>query len=189
MKDIFLIKNPNNYLVIVNKNNRLPKEYIPSDLELINHKYSDSKQYMRTKAKLAFESMAKDIEKINLKIIAVSTFRTYEYQEKLFNNYVKEKGLKYANRCSAKAGYSEHQTGLAVDIANKNLDYDNFDKTDEFNWVKDNAHKYGFIMRYPENKEDITGYKYEPWHYRYVGDIATYIYNNNLTFEEYKIVK
>lgn len=189
MKDIFLIKNSNNYLVLVNKNNRLPKEYIPSDLELINPNYSDSKQYLRIKAKQAFESMAKDIEKINLKIIAVSTYRSYEYQEKLFNNYVKEKGLKYANRCSAKAGYSEHQTGLAVDIANKNLDYDNFDKTNEFNWVKDNAHKYGFIMRYPENKEDITGYKYEPWHYRYVGDIATYIYNNNLTFEEYKKVK
>ena len=72
---------------------------------------------------------------------------------------------------------------------NASVLYDNFDKTNEFNWVKDNAHKYGFIMRYPENKEDITGYKYEPWHYRYVGDIATYIYNNNLTFEEYKKVK
>lgn len=189
MKDVFLTKNPNDYLVLVNKNNKLPKDYIPKDLEQINTKYSNSKQYMRSKAKQAFESMAKDIEKYNLKIIAVSTYRSYEYQDKLFNNYVKEKGIKYANRCSAEAGFSEHQTGLAVDIANITLDYDNFDKTDEFNWVKENAHKYGFIMRYQKNKEDITGYKYEPWHYRYVGDIAEYIYNTDLTFEEYKIIK
>ena len=189
MKDNFLINDPNDYLVLVNKNNKLSKDYIPKDLEQIDSKYSDSKQCMRIKSKLAFESMAKDIEKYNLKIIAVSTYRSYEYQDNLFNNYVKEKGFNYASRCSAKAGFSEHQTGLAVDIANKNLDYDNFDKTDEFNWVKANAHKYGFIMRYPKNKEDITGYKYEPWHYRYVGDIAEYIYNTDLTFEEYKKVK
>lgn len=186
MKDNFLINDPNDYLVLVNKNNKLPNDYIPKDLEQINTKYCNSKQYMRSKAKQAFESMAKDIEKHNMKIFAVSTYRSYEYQDKLFNNYVKEKGIKYANRCSAKAGHSEHQTGLAVDIANITLDYDNFDKTDEFNWVKENAHKYGFIMRYPKNKEDITGYKYEPWHFRYVGDIAKYIYNTDLTFEEYK---
>ena len=103
------------------------------------------------------------------------------------NNYVKEKGVHYADMASARAGHSEHQTGLAVDIADLSLDYDNFESTKEFNWIKKNAHKYGFILRYPKAKFHITGFKYEPWHYRYVGvNIATYIYQNNLTLEEYK---
>lgn len=186
MKNIFLVNNPDDYLVLVNKYNKLPSTYIPNDLELINSKYSDSKQYLRKKARIAFENMAKEAKKLGLNIIAVSTYRSYDYQDKLFNNYVKELGLDYANMCSAQAGHSEHQLGLAVDIADKSLDYDNFDKTKEFNWVKDNAYKYGFILRYPIDKVDITLYKYEPWHYRYIDsiDLAKYLYDNNLTLEE-----
>ena len=186
MKDIFLVNNQDDYQVLVNKYNKLPSTYIPNDLELINSKFSDSKQYLRKKARIAFESMAKEAKKIGLNIIAVSTYRSYDYQDKLFNKYVVEFGLDYANMCSAQAGYSEHQLGLAVDIADKSLDYDNFDKTKEFNWVKDNAYKYGFILRYPIDKVDITLYKYEPWHYRYIDsiDLAKYLYDNNLTLEE-----
>lgn len=186
MKDYFLIQKPYTYDVLVNKKNKLPDNYVPADLNLISKEYSDSKQHLRNIAQINFEKMAKDIEKEGLKIIAVSTYRDSEYQDKLFNNYVQEKGLEYASMCSAKKGFSEHQTGLAVDIASSNLDYDNFDKTEEFKWVKNHAHKYGFILRYPKDKVNITGYKYEPWHYRYVGDIAPYIYLNNLTLEEYK---
>lgn len=186
MKDYFLIQKPYKYDVLVNKKNKLPDNYVPADLNLISKEYSDSKQHLRNIAQINFEKMAKDIEKEGLKIIAVSTYRDSEYQDKLFNNYVQEKGLEYASMCSAKKGFSEHQTGLAVDIASSNLDYDNFDKTEEFKWVKNHAHKYGFILRYPKDKVNITGYKYEPWHYRYVGDIAPYIYLNNLTLEEYK---
>lgn len=186
MKDYFLIQKPYKYDVLVNKKNKLPDNYVPADLNLISKEYSDSKQHLRNIAQINFEKMAKDIEKEGLKIIAVSTYRDSEYQDKLFNNYVQEKGLEYASMCSAKKGFSEHQTGLAVDIASSNLDYDNFDKTEEFKWVKNHAHKYGFILRYPKDKINITGYKYEPWHYRYVGDIAPYIYLNNLTLEEYK---
>ena len=186
MKDYFLIQKPYKYDVLVNKKNKLPDNYVPADLNLISKEYSDSKQHLRNIAQINFEKMAKDIEKEGLKIIAVSTYRDSEYQDKLFNNYVQEKGLEYASMCSAKKGFSEHQTGLAVDIANSNLDYDNFDKSEEFKWVKNHAHKYGFILRYPKDKVNITGYKYEPWHYRYVGDIAPYIYLNNLTLEEYK---
>lgn len=186
MKDYFLIQKPYTYDVLVNKKNKLPDNYVPADLNLISKEYSDSKQHLRNIAQINFEKMAKDIEKEGLKIIAVSTYRDSEYQDKLFNNYVQEKGLEYASMCSAKKGFSEHQTGLAVDIASSNLDYDNFDKTEEFKWVKNHAHKYGFILRYPKDKINITGYKYEPWHYRYVGDIAPYIYLNNLTLEEYK---
>lgn len=186
MKDYFLIQKPYKYDVLVNKKNKLPDNYVPADLNLISKEYSDSKQHLRNIAQINFEKMAKDIEKEGLKIIAVSTYRDSEYQDKLFNNYVQEKGLEYASMCSAKKGFSEHQTGLAVDIASSNLDYDNFDKTEEFKWVKNHAHKYGFILRYPKDKVNITGYKYEPWHYRYVGDIAPYIYLNNLTLEEFK---
>lgn len=186
MKDYFLIQKPYKYDVLVNKKNKLPDNYVPADLNLISKEYSDSKQHLRNIAQINFEKMAKDIEKEGLKIIAVSTYRDSEYQDKLFNNYVQEKGLEYASMCSAKKGFSEHQTGLAVDIASSNLDYDNFDKTEEFKWVKNHAHNYGFILRYPKDKVNITGYKYEPWHYRYVGDIAPYIYLNNLTLEEYK---
>ena len=181
------INNPENLLVLVNKNNKLNEYYVPSDLELINDKYSLSDKYLRKEARINFEKLSYDASKEGFKIIAVSTYRSYDYQDKLYNNYVKEKGFHYANLCSAKAGHSEHQTGLAVDVMGSNNDYDEFESSIEFPWMKKNAHKYGFILRYPKGKEYITGFKYEPWHYRYVGrNIATYIYENNLTFEEYK---
>lgn len=187
MKDFYNIKeinNPNNYEVLVNKLNKLPNNYIPNDLNLISKEYSEKKQYLRNIAQINFEKMARDAKTNGYNIKAVSTYRSYDYQKQLFNNYVKEKGFEYASFCSAKEGHSEHQTGLAVDIADETLDYDNFDKTKAFQWVFNNAHKYGFILRYPKDKIYITGYKYEPWHYRYVGKKAIYLYENNLTLEE-----
>ena len=186
-KNIKIINNPNDIDVLVNKQYKLPVNYTPNDLELINANFSEDEKFLRRIAKYHFEKMCIDAQNENIHIIAVSTFRSYEYQEKLYNNYVLEKGLEYANMCCAKSGHSEHQTGLAVDISDKSGDYDNFNDTKEFIWVKNNAHKYGFILRYPKNKTNITGFKYEPWHYRYVGEkIAKYIYDNNITFEEYK---
>lgn len=188
-KDIKTIYNPNSYDFIVNKNIKLTSDYIPNDLELINLKYSCHNKYLRKEAKIAFENLAKQAKIDGYNIIAVSTYRGYNYQDKLYNNYVKEKGFYYADMASARAGHSEHQTGLAVDVADVSLDYDNFEKTKEFIWMKNNAHKYGFILRYPLASFHITGFKYEPWHYRYVGiNIATYIYENNITLEEYKIL-
>ena len=91
--------------------------------------------------------------------------------------------------CSARKGHSEHQTGLAVDVSDIFGEYDDFANTKEFEWMMDNAYKYGFILRYPKYKTDITGFKYEPWHYRYIGiDMAKYLYNNNLTLEEYYLI-
>lgn len=189
-KDVNTLYNPTSYNFLVDKNNKLTSDYIPEDLEIIDVKYSCKDKYLRKEARINFERMAKDAKKKGFNIIAVSTYRSYEYQEKLYNNYVVDKGLYYADMASARAGHSEHQTGLAVDIANESLDYDNFESTKEFDWMKKNAYKYGFILRYPKGKFHITGFKYEPWHYRYVGiDIATYIYNNSLTLEEYKSLK
>ena len=173
--------------ILVNKNNKLNNTYIPSSLEPINLMYSCKDKLLKHEARIAFEEMAKDALKEDMHIIAVSTYRTYEYQEKLYNNYIEKYGYYYAQLCSARPGHSEHQTGLAVDIADLSLDYDNFENTKEFIWMQKNAYKYGFILRYPKAKFHITGFKYEPWHYRYVGTtISKYIHDNNITLEEYK---
>ena len=180
------IEKPNDVIVLVNKNNVLPNDYIPSDLRLINNRYAYDNKYLREEAAINFENLSADASLLGYRIIATSAFRDYEYQGKLFNEYVSSKGLKYALLCSAKPGHSEHQTGLSVDVEGSNRDYDEFEKAIEFNWMKENAHKYGFILRYPKGKEHITGFKYEPWHYRYVGiKHATKIYNENITLEEY----
>ena len=132
--------------------------------------------------------MAKDASKKNLNIIAISAYRSYEYQNTLYNNYVKIDSKKKADTYSARPGYSEHQTGLAVDIYNGDLDYNNFEQTKEFEWMQENAHKYGFILRYPKDKVEQTGYQYESWHYRYVGiNVAEYIYKNKISYDEYYI--
>lgn len=180
------VKNPNDTLVLVNKNNKLKDDFIPSDLIKLDLNYSNDEKYLKKETALAFYELSSDAKKLGYRIIVVSAYRSYTYQEKLFDYYVKEKGINYALNCSAKAGHSEHQTGLAIDVEGSNFDYDLFSESKEFEWMKDNAHKYGFILRYPKGKEDITGFKYEPWHYRYVGkDIAKYIYEKNITFEEY----
>ena len=186
-KDIHTLHNSTKINVLVNKNYKLKENYIPYDLVLLDTVYSLNNKYLRKEAKYFFELMAKDAKKEGYTIIIVSAYRSYEYQKKLFSSYVENKGYEYALKCSAKEGHSEHQTGLAVDIADASLDYDNFEFTKEFNWMKKNAYKYGFILRYPKAKYHITGFKYEPWHYRYVGiETAKYIYENNLTLEEYK---
>ena len=185
-KNIKLIKNPDDILVLVNKNNQLPSNHMPKELESISLKYANKDKYLKKVAKIAFETLSEDAAKLGYCIIAVSAYRDYNYQNELFNYYIKEKGIDYALDCSAKPGHSEHQSGLAVDVEGSNKDYDNFENSKEFIWMKNNAHKYGFILRYPKGKEHITGFKYEPWHYRYVGiKVAKYIYDNNLTLEEY----
>ena len=185
-KDINIV-NSNNISILINKNNKLNSDYIPYDLEPISLEFSCKDKLLRHEAKIYFEKMAKKAKEDDMHIIAVSTYRSYEYQEKLYNNYVKKDGFYYAETCSARPGHSEHQTGLAVDIADLSLDYDNFEKTKEFIWMQKNAYKYGFILRYPKASFHITGFKYEPWHYRYVGiKIAKYIHDNNITLEEYK---
>ena len=137
-------------------------------------------------AKDAFESLSAAAQKEDLNIIAMSTYRSYTYQVNLYNRYKKQDGEAKADTYSGRPGQSEHQTGLAVDVYNKEEDYTKFHKTKEFLWMKDHAHEYGFILRFPEGKENETGYTYESWHYRYVGkDIAKYIKEHDISFEEY----
>ncbi|MDD2435433.1 MAG: M15 family metallopeptidase [Bacilli bacterium] len=176
----------NDTLILVNKENGLPSSYIPTDLELIDHKFAYDNKYLRKEARHSIEKLGSDALSLGYKIVVVSAFRDYKYQHDLHHEYIKVKGLEDAQLCSARPGYSEHQTGLAIDAMGSNNDYNLFEDSIEFKWMKNNAHKYGFILRYPKDKTNITGYKYEPWHYRYVGlKAALDIYKNDLTLEEY----
>lgn len=172
-------------LILVNKYNVLDENYKPDDLKKVNSNYSYWGE-LREEAADAFLTMAKAASKEGLKLINTSPFRSYELQTKLYEGYSKRDGKAAADRYSARPGFSEHQTGLATDIVSPTSGLDDFETTKEFTWLKSNSYKYGFILRYKKGMEYITGYMYEPWHYRYVGlDAAKTIYENDLTFEEY----
>lgn len=171
-------------LVLVNKFYHLKEDYFPNDLVVLKGQYNHgANNKLREEAALAFMKMVDGAKLENIDIYNASAFRSYDYQVNLYNKYIKRDGKKAADIYSARPGYSEHQSGLCLDI--NNID-DSFDGTDEANWLKNNAYKYGFILRFPKGKEDITGYKYEPWHYRYVGkEAAKIIYEDDITLEEY----
>ena len=172
-------------LVIVNKFYKLDKDYVP-ELVKVDKKYSINDNQKLTKdANDAFVEMCESAKKDGIYIYSGSSYRSYSYQNNLYNNRVKNDGLDYADKTAAKAGYSEHQTGLAIDITNKEYEYLE-DDMKEYTWLINNSYKYGFILRYPKDKENITGYAYEPWHFRYITtDVATILKEKNLTYEEY----
>ena len=170
---------------LVNKYNKLPDNYEIDDLVTLDEEYSTRGEKIREIAykdlKVMFDKARED--GINLNVI--SGYRTSEKQNTLFNNSVKKNGIEHALMYSAKMGHSEHQLGLAIDI---NTTQESFKNTNEYKWLKNNSYKYGFIERYKENKENITGFAYEPWHYRYIGiDNATKVFTENITYEEYVI--
>lgn len=178
--------NLNKINILVNKHNYLKEDYVPENLKSLSSTYALSNMKMVEEAANAFESLSKDAAKENYKIIAMSTYRSYEYQVDLYNKYVKSDGKDAADTYSGRPGNSEHQTGLAVDVYNQTETYTNFEKTEEYDWMQENAYKYGFILRFPKGKENETGYEFESWHYRYVGkEIAKYIHKHNITLEEY----
>ena len=179
-------RNQNNKLILVNKYYYLEEDYVPANLEDLSNQYALNNMKMVKEAKDAFEEMSKEAKKNGLKIIAMSTYRDYAYQTNLYNNYVKKDGKEAADTYSGRPGFSEHQTGYAVDIYNDDKSYTDFHLTEEFKWMQENAKNYGFILRFPQGKENETGYQYESWHYRYVGlEAATYITEKNITLEEY----
>lgn len=162
-------------ILLANKKHPLPSTYAPEE----------SKD-----ARAAFEQLAAAALLEDYHLHAFSTYRSFEYQTSLYARYVERDGVEEADRYSARPGYSEHQTGLAFDIGEINKEQDwassSFGHTEAGKWLAENAHLYGFILRYPEGKETITGYMHESWHFRYVGvEIAKDIYENNLTLEEY----
>lgn len=176
--------------ILVNKHYYLENDYVPDNLESIDRKYALSGMKLVKEAKEAFERMARDAKKEKLNIVAMSTYRSYDYQVNLYNRYVNTDGKEAADTYSGRPGQSEHQTGLAVDVFDNEIDYTKFEKTNEFNWMQEHAQEYGFILRYPKDKIEETGYMYESWHYRYVGEeVAKYIKENNISYEEYYATK
>lgn len=179
-------KDLNTNTILVNKYNYLTEDYVPENLQTVDKKYSSKTLQLVDYAKEAFEELSEAASKENYTVLAMSSYRSYQYQYNLYNRYVNTDGIEAADTYSARPGYSEHQTGLAVDVYNGKEDFTNFEKTKEYNWMQDNAYKFGFILRFPKDKVLETGYQYESWHYRYVGkEIAKYIHDNNLCFEEY----
>jgi len=187
------IINPDSTVVIANKKRMLPASYAPKDLTVPNVAFSFSgyspKKQMRKPAATALEKMFAAAKKDGIELKAVSGYRSYATQKSIFARNAEQKGEKVANRTSAKPGQSEHQSGLAMDVSSAAVNYTletDFGQTKEGKWLKKNASKYGFIIRYEEGKENITGYTYEPWHVRYVGVwIAGEIARQGLTLEQY----
>jgi D-alanyl-D-alanine carboxypeptidase len=164
-----------NGIVVANKKHPLPIDYNKGE-DVI--------------ARAAFNQMAAAAKLDGFELVAFSTFRSFERQETLYNQYVEKDGEQAADQYSARPGYSEHQTGLAFDIGEKNFEQHwaaaSFGETPAGEWVAQNAHLYGFILRYPLGKEDVTGYMHESWHFRYVGvEPATDMFTHKQTLEEY----
>lgn len=180
------------YLILVNKAHGLGKDYAPDDLKKV-HSVADNRegkyQKLRKKAANAFNRLTKAAGRDGCTIKLTSGFRPYSYQQVLYRQYVREDGKNRAEQYSAKPGHSEHQTGLVADVSSPSVNYNlvqAYGTTEEGKWLARNAHKYGFIIRYPKGKEKITGYEYEPWHLRYVGKAAaTEIHKRGVTLEEY----
>lgn len=167
-------------VIVVNKTYSLPSNFAPNNLVTING-YIKVVDYVKN----SFNELKSDASSIGLNIYASSGYRSYSDQKYIYNNYVKMDGQEKADTYSARAGYSEHQTGLAIDVNTIDMTFDN---TEESIWLKENCYRYGFIIRYPKNKDSITGYMYEPWHIRYVGkELAKKLYNDGqwITLEEY----
>ena len=187
------IQNPENIQVLVNKDYSLPIGYRAEDLVEPEVKFSfDEKHEKRLMRKEAAEALAKMFNAAledGIEIVAVSGFRSYERQQQLYTAEVAASGAEHAQQAIAEPGKSEHQTGLTMDVSSAenlyNLNQD-FGNTEAGKWLAEHSSEYGFIIRYPEGKENITGYMYEPWHVRYVGtEVAKDIYSLGLSFEEY----
>lgn len=172
-------------LMLVNKYNKLPESYEPENIINIPLAYSYSGNKTSQEALEYYKKMHEAAKQEGINLVISSAYRSYQEQQETYDEYEQIKGDGIENY-AARPGHSEHQTGLAFDILTLGVTTTKFDQTEEFNWLKENSYKYGFILRYPKGKEDITGYDYESWHYRYVGEqAAKIIHNEDLTFEEY----
>lgn len=185
-----VVDNYTDILCVANKKHALPYDYVPGDLRTVNVDRSANWQ-MRDEAATALENMFAAASDDGVTLVACSGYRSAVYQDQLYSGYVQSYGTATADSISSRPGYSDHQTGLAMDIG----DHDqatvfttDMKNTPEGKWLYAHAHEYGFILRYPEGKESITGYSFEPWHYRYVGTAtasAMYAISPDETLEEY----
>lgn len=178
--------------ILVNKENGLDADYEPDDLVEVKYFAKDRAAYgrkMRKEAAEAFNALAEAAMKEGYEIVVTTAYRSYDFQNSLYNSYVDSHGQEEADTFSARPGKSEHQTGLAADVSSPSVNYRlmrDYDKSPEGAWLGEHCKDFGFIIRFPKGKERITGYIYEPWHIRYVGEeAAKEMYEKNLTLEEY----
>ena len=177
----------NDNLVIVNRFYKLENAAIPDDLKNISIQYAYDGHQLKEEANNAYIKMARAARDSGITLIANVSYRSYDDQDATYNNFKSRYGVTKADELAARPGHSEHQTGLALNISTRLKEgQESFEETEAYSWLLNNAYKYGFIQRYPEGKEDITGFIFEPGHFRYVGiEVATQIYNENITFDEY----
>lgn len=171
--------------MLVNKYRKLEEDFVPEYLTKVPEEYAGSDDLKASKIAVdAFVEMAQAAEKEGLGLVVNSAYRSYQDQVDIKETYQNLYGVNYVTRYVAQPGHSEHQTGLAFDIGSTTTSV--FANSEEYKWMQENAYKYGFILRFSAKGEAITGFRSEPWHYRFVGKTtAKYIYENNLTFEEY----
>ncbi|MBU3135230.1 M15 family metallopeptidase [Clostridium gasigenes] len=178
----------NPMLMMVNDKHWLDESFVPANLEKVNIPFSgassDEEMHMEYEGAKAVEKLIDGALKDGIALYGISGYRSYQLQQNIYDINVANNGQEYTNNYVAIPGRSEHQMGLAMDLGDETGNL--IKNGTEVEWVRENAHLYGFIVRYPKGKEDITGYKYEAWHIRYVGiSVATEIYNRNIAFEEY----
>lgn len=190
---LIIVSDPLSYTVLVDHHHALPEGFTPPDLVEADIRFDkppgDERRLLREKAARAIEKLFEAAQKDGIELVGISGYRSYDLQASIFAYQVQKKGEKEAERVSARPGTSEHQTGLAIDVADQSgqcILEPCFGKMPAGRWLKEHAHRYGFIIRYPEDGEAVTGYMYEPWHLRYVGEeVATAIYEHHATLEAY----
>ncbi|WP_431800294.1 M15 family metallopeptidase [Halobacillus andaensis] len=188
-----IIEEPEIKEVVVNKSRKLPEGYEPEELVKPDVRFPFEedlpKKYMQTEAAEALENLFSAAEEDGLKLYATSGYRSYDTQKQIYENNVAERGQEEADKFSARPGTSEHQTGLAMDVTTAEMEFkleQSFIDTEAGKWLADHAHEHGFVIRYLEGTTDITGYEYEPWHLRYVGEeLSTDIHETGGTLEEF----
>lgn len=172
--------------ILVNKYYYLEEDYDAGNIEKISLQYAYANNSIKDEVYDAFIEMWTSAKEEGITLIINSSYREYTWQEKVYENYKSTRGEAYADTYAARPGYSEHQTGLALDIASYPANYKDFEDTEAYQWLLKNSYKYGFILRYPKGKENITGYNFEPWHYRYLGiELAKKVHDSGLTYDEY----
>ena len=181
-EDTDVVSNPDSPTVLVNKYHALPQDYVPQ-LEALGSGYGSGS--LQPEAAAAFRAMADAAREDGISLRSVSAYRSYARQKTLYSRYLSYDSQASVDSYSARPGFSEHQTALALDINVASLSA-HFENTPAYAWLSEHCAQYGFILRYPQGKEDLTGYRFEPWHYRYVGtEIAQVCMSQGLTYEEY----
>ena len=178
-------------LILVNKEHKIEKDFIDKVTLIKVKDVNDEDILVEKETYEAYLDLKDFLNNMNIIIGISSGYRSLDHQQRVYNDFVERYGIDYAKKVVAPVGCSEHHTGLAIDIdifvdgnfLTSNIDL--MEHEDIYLEIHKHLYKFGFILRYMKEKENITGYPYEPWHLRYIGDLACDIYNNNLTLEEY----